>query len=572
MSGNHHIVVNCGATQVGVSVFSHNSGRLVLDRLVVEDLDYDYAGEDAWLGALSVALSGIVRGLKLSGPASVVVPGYQLLTKSIRVPHVEKAKQAQIIGFEAQNQIPYPLAEVVWDSQIISTDGVEAEVMLFALKQDVATRIAGVITAAGLTPSVLEASTILDYQAWRAANPGEVEEVLIINIGARTTNMTFVNAAGFSVHNVNVGGNFLTQSIADAMAQPFRTAENVKVAYFSGERQLDDGDPHALMLRQNAQAFMRRISQEVTRRIVTYKRQNQNSQPKKIILTGRGSLLPGLSEHLLETQRISVDYFDPYPAFSASASVDAAYLESCRVRLSEIVGEASRPLLREPVGVNLLPAALEGEIAFNRQRPLLVAAAVLFAIAPWFGYAHFLEASSSSKKQLANVDRRVSELNGYKAGIASATAESESVKARLDELRGAVDARDNWREFLTDLQSRVGGVKDVWVSEMRFKRTPGAAPAAATPSEEEKPAAAPAFVPDSAKVTVTFGMLIKEVAPGAAFNSDAFTARRRELVKALKASPFVAEIPARDEKSDLSKGNMPKLTLTLVIKQDKKPL
>ena len=171
MSSPRSIIINCGATHVGVAVFTNNPGNLVLERYVVEELDYDYAGEDAWLGALAVALGGIVRRLKISGPASVIVPGYQLLTKSIRVPQVEKAKQAQIIGFEAQNQIPYPLNEVVWDSQIISTDGVEAEVMLFALKQDAASRIAGVVAASGLTPSTLEASTILDYQAWRAANP-----------------------------------------------------------------------------------------------------------------------------------------------------------------------------------------------------------------------------------------------------------------------------------------------------------------------------------------------------------------------------------------------------------------
>lgn len=571
MSSNHHIVVNCGATQVGVSVFSHQGGRLVLERLVVEDLDYDYAGEDAWLGALSIALGGIVRGLKLSGPASIVVPGYQLLTKSIRVPQVEKAKQAQIIGFEAQNQIPYPLHEVVWDSQIISTDGVEAEVMLFALKQDVANRIAGVITSAGLTPSVLEASTILDYQAWRAANPGDAEEVLIINIGARTTNMTFVNASGFSVHNVNVGGNLLTQSIADAMAQPFRTAENVKVAYFSGQRQLDDSDQHAQMLKQNAQAFMRRMSQEVTRRIVTYKRQNQNSQPKKIVLTGRGSLLPGLSEHLCETQRISVDYFDPFTAFSPTASIDAGYLDSCRVRLSEIVGEASRPLLPEPVGVNLLPAALEGELAFNRRRPLLVAAAALFAIAPWFVYGHFMVTGASAKGEIAKVESRVRELSEFKKGITAANEESALVKARLAELHSAAEARDNWRSFLADLQTRVSGVKDTWVSEMRFKRVAGA-PAPAASTDAESGAAVPAAVPDKASVTITFRMLMQDVAPGGAFNSDAFNTRRRELIKALKASPFVADIPGRDEKQDLKKGNMPELTLTLVIKQDTKPL
>ena len=558
MSSTKSIIVNCGATQVGVSVFTNNAGRLVLERLVVEDLDYDYAGEDAWLGALSVALGGIVRGLKISGPASVVVPGYLLLTKSIKVPQVEKAKQAQIIGFEAQNQIPFPLHEVTWDSQIIATDGVEAEVMLFALKQDVAARIAGVVAAAGLTPSVLEASTLLDYQAWRAANPGDTDEVLIINIGARTTNMTFVNAAGFSVHNVNVGGNLLTQSISDALALPFSKAEAIKVAHFSGVRPLADNDPHAQALTQNAQAFMRRISQEVTKRIVIYKRQNQNSQPGRIILTGRGSLLPGLSEHLCETQRISVDYFDPFGAFSASAVVDPAYLDSCRVRISEAVGEAARATLPGAVGVNLLPANLENQMAFDRQKPLLLVAGALLAFAPWPVWHHFNSAAQSAGDQLRQTEARAVSLARNRSEIEAAKLEAESIASRVGGLYAAAEARDNWREFLADLQTRVAGVKDVWIEDMRFNR-------AAAPVAEGAVAA------DNCRVTLQFCMLIKEVAPEGAFNGAAVQAKRRELRKALEGSPFVERIPDEAEKSDLRKANLPRYTFTLVIK-DQKPL
>jgi type IV pilus assembly protein PilM len=382
--------------------------------------------------------------------------------------------------------------------------------------------------------------------------------VLIINIGARTTNMTFVNAAGFSVQNVNVGGNLLTQAISDALAQPFRTAESLKVAYFSGRTQLAD-DAHAAVLKKSAQEFMRRISQEVTKRIVIYKRQNQNSQPKKIVLTGRGSLLPGLSELLCETQRISVDYVDPFGVFSVAPSVDAGYLESCRVRLSEITGEAVRGTLPGSVGVNLIPPALESEIAFNRQKPLLIAAAALLALAPWPVWAHFRSASMESSRQIALVEGRSRELSGYKKSIEDSRREAAEVALRVNALHAAAASRDNWREFLADLQSRVSGVKDVWVDEMRFKRTPGASVEGVAAN-------------DACSVTVSLNMLLKGVAPSGTFDAADFQARRREILKTLKASPFVADIPAQAEKSDLNKANLPKLTLTLTVKQAHKAL
>ena len=574
MSSPKSIIVNCGATQVSVAVFGNTAGRLILERFVVEDLDYDFAGDDAWLGALTVALSGIVRGLKLSGPASIIIPGYQLLTKTIKVPQVEKDKQSQIIGFEAQKQIPYPLAEVVWDSQIISTDGIEAEVMLFALKLEVANRIAAAVTSTGLTPSVLEASTLLDSQAWRTVSAGDNDEVLVVNIGARTTNLTFINAAGFSVQNVNIGGNLLTQSIADSIAQPFRTAENLKVAYFSGKTHLSESDKHTADMKNQAQDFMRRVSQEITRRIVIYKRQNRNAQPKKIILTGRGAMLPGLSEYLCETQRISVDYFDPFPAFDIGPAVDAAYIESCRLRLSEIVGEAARGTLADAVGVNLLPAAMEEAIAFSRTKPLLVAATALLAIAPWPVYAHFSAAAKAAKVAEAGVSRRLGELRGYQADIAKIRGEAESLSSRHAELHAAVDARDNWRDFLAGLQKNLAAVPDTWIEEMKFVRTappaePAPDPNAPAPADRAAPTKR---APGTAKVTLTFRMLMKNVAPGGTFNAQSFNARRKEVLQAVTASPYVAKVVSGSEKPDFSQPNLPRLTLTLDVNQDKKPL
>lgn len=569
MSSTQSIVVNCGSTQVGVAVFSTHAGRLTLDRLVVEDLEYDYALEDAWLGALVAKLTLIVKALKVEGPASIVVPGYQLLTKTVRVPQVERAKQAQIIAFEAQNQIPYPLNEVVWDSQVIGTDGVEAEVMLFALKQDAAARLVGAVSQTGLIPNVLESATLLDYQSWRAANPGDTDDVLLINVGARTTNMTFVSPSGFTVHNINMGGNYLTQQISDALAQPFRVAEAVKVAYFSSQKHLDEADAHATELRKQAQSFVRKVSQEVTKRIVNYKRQNQGRAPAKIILTGRGSLLPGLSEHLCETQRIAVDYFEPTGAFARNEAVETSYVDACRFQMGELIGEGVRGILPNAVGVNLIPATVATEMAFDKRKPLFVVAAALFALAPWPVFMHFHGANVESAAVLAKLSARKSELSAYKKEIATVDEELVVTRARMERLHAATIATGNWRKFLSDLQTRVGGVKDVWVDELRFSRVPGKKP----PVQEGESAAGPEpMVNDVTRVKLTLRMLQKDVAPGGAHNNALFIARRHEILKALRSSPFVESIPPGEEKTNFTKANLPELTVTLVIKQNTQPL
>ena len=100
---------------------------------------------------------------------------------------------------------------------------------------------------------------------------------------------------------------------------------------------------------------------------------------------------------------------------------------------------------------------------------------------------------------------------------------------------------------------------DVWVEEIHFKRT-------------DKPAGAEGEAVETGKVTLGLRLLLKDVSPTGDFNGGAFNTRRAEILKALQASPFVARIPKSAEKSDLSKANLPRLTLTLLTKQDQKPL
>ena len=67
--------------------------------------------------------------------------------------------------------------------------------------------------------------------------------------------------------------------------------------------------------------------------------------------------------------------------------------------------------------MNLLPAAMESEIAFNRLKPLLVATAALLAIAPWPVYLHYASVGSAAKAQISGVESRAVALSGYKSEL-----------------------------------------------------------------------------------------------------------------------------------------------------------
>src|SRR6478736_8964380 len=80
---------------------------------------------------------------------AIAVPGQSGLARFVKLPPVEEKKISDIVKFEAKQQIPFNLDEVVWDYQKVSegtvTDGfaMDTEIGLFAMKRDMINRFIG---------------------------------------------------------------------------------------------------------------------------------------------------------------------------------------------------------------------------------------------------------------------------------------------------------------------------------------------------------------------------------------------------------------------------------------------
>ncbi|NBV39387.1 MAG: hypothetical protein EBS00_07510, partial [Verrucomicrobia bacterium] len=165
MSQKKSLIVNLAASHVSISAFRAEAGKLILEQFFTRDLAPGLLADDDWLNEAVTAVSYLVSANKIFGRVTIIAPSFLLLQKTLKVPQVEPERQAQIVAFEAQNNIPYPLNEVIWDSQVISSDGVEAEILLFALRTEVASKIAHSIAATGLRPLSIQAAPLLDAQA-----------------------------------------------------------------------------------------------------------------------------------------------------------------------------------------------------------------------------------------------------------------------------------------------------------------------------------------------------------------------------------------------------------------------
>ena len=489
MKSSPTLIVNCGVSHVSASVFtSGEDGILCLEEVRFAQLTHDFSIEDEWLGGVEAGLKELKKTYGLGGETHFILPGSLLLTKTIRVPHVEETKQDQIVTFELQQKMPYPLADLVWGYQVVEDDGVEQEVLAAAVRPAIAEAFCERMDAIGFRPVELSAASILDYNAMRHSHIDLKDgEMLVINVGAKSSNLLFVNPGGFLIRNIGLGGNSLTQHMADNLGVSFVKAEDIKINYFSGKTTFAADDPGVEIMQKNAAQFMTRLSQEVTRSVVTYKRLKKGKAPSRVFLTGRGALLPGLPEYLSETQSLSVDYFDPLRAIRVSESVTEEMLQEAVFMLSEVVGEAGRQFDEDAKGVlkgiDLLPRDKKIQMGFRPKRWLLLTAAACVASLPLtrlfdnFANIKRVEQETRLWEDLATSAKAETQARDTDEVELAYTQELNNALARdTQPFREMLAASHNWMELLADLQKRLEQVGHVWIDDLSVERTDKALP------------------------------------------------------------------------------------------------
>ena len=104
----------------------------------------------------------------------------------MKLPSVDEEKIERIITFEAQQNVPFPIEEVVWDYQLVGS-GVaeEIEVVLVAIKSDLLEDLNAAVEATGLQTRLVDVATMALYNAFRFNYSELTGCSLVIDIGAR---------------------------------------------------------------------------------------------------------------------------------------------------------------------------------------------------------------------------------------------------------------------------------------------------------------------------------------------------------------------------------------------------
>jgi type IV pilus assembly protein PilM len=460
------LAVDFGAGSLKLAEFEINeAGGLRLKNFFIKSLGLEGSQESSReatiLKALQEALSE--KNIK-SKNVNVCAPGFHVFSKFVKLPPVDATKVTQIIQYEAQQNVPFPLSEVVWDYQILgSATGGELEVLLVAVKSDVVEGLFRVAENAKLRLNLCDASPAALCNAFKF-NYGELEDcTMLLDIGAKTSNLLFFEKGKVFSRSINLGANAITQDFANEAKLKFDEAEKIKIAegFVSlGGAYEEPENPHQAAISKIARQFMTKLHIQVNQTIQFYRGQQGGAAPQRLFLSGGASIMPYTAQFFAEKLNVPVEYFNPFRNVQIDPAVNLEELARVAHSLGEVVGLGLRNLANCPVEMNLMPESTLRWQAFNQKKPYFMFTVfslvlVLFAV----GFL-FHKLAESKEKEVADLEPKVAVLQLKSDQFKRAYGKFTAAKKEADQIASWMGERYYWGDVLSQLRGALISSED----------------------------------------------------------------------------------------------------------------
>ena len=291
-------------------------GQVALPAGVVVD------GEIRDQGAVSEAISQLIKRTKITGKRVILgVANQRVVVRQVDLPYLEEKDFRSSLQFQVADHIPMPVDAAELDYQMLGdfmTDAGEhmMRVLLVAAATDMVESFVGTAAAAGLEPAGVDLTPFAVARAVSPAARGEAGTPgaeAIVDVGAGVTSI-FIHHGGEPrfVRILLIGGDDATNALSSELGVSFDEAEAVKLDLGRGV-----GSPEAQRVLQTRVAA---LVDEIRGSLDYYVSQEDSEPVSSLIMTGGGSLTPGLIASVEQTARAQVRRATPLSQMNFSKS------------------------------------------------------------------------------------------------------------------------------------------------------------------------------------------------------------------------------------------------------------
>lgn len=468
-SSNHIVTLSVGTQRVSGAVFAQSKkGSLILNKFASQSILADPSNENARMSQIVAAIAQVASALKADkNPVYYSLPGYSVFVRFIKLPPIDNGDIDQLIQFEAQQHIPFPLEEVIWSYHMLPDSGLEKEAVLIAIKADLLNEIDGAITAPGMKTAGVDCSPTALYNAFCNSYPDLTESVLLIDIGAKTSNLVFSENGRFFTRSVSMGGTSVTAAIAREYNISFAEAENLKVT--KGLIALSGGhtssmDENTARLATCIRNAMTRLVAEIPRTTNHYRSQYGGEAPKQIFLCGGGAALAYTREFIQERLNIPVQFLNPIHNVTMGKSVNTDVLSREAYLLGELVGLGLKATGQARIKIDLIPLSVAKAKESRKKLPFVIfgmtALVAASGIAAWASVDN-LEKALTARDQEIDIQ---SAADKAQTKIDKTVKTEKEIDEKLGQYRKLTDTRFAFINVLSDLVKRAPS-DSYWIVE-----------------------------------------------------------------------------------------------------------
>ncbi len=467
------LVIDIGSTAVHVGEFdSGQNDSLIL--LAFDNVEYSESlTEQNRADVISEAIQrALATGKYSSKSASICVSGQAAFMRFVKLPPVtdDEASVRQIVAFEAKQNVPFPIEEVVWDYQLIARDEDEdeLEVMFAVIKNEIVESVIEAVKRAGLKPQTVDFSPAALYNAARANYVGEQECAMLLDIGGKCTTLLFLEGSRYFARSIPIAGAAISQQIAKEFGITVEEAEILKRRYgfvaLGGAYEEPESEV-AATISKIIRNVMTRLHGEINRTINIYRSQQKGSKPTKLLLAGGSSTMAFTDHFFSEKLRMEVGYFNAFQIVSKSNRVDLDELAQLAHLFPEIVGVALRHLYPCPVEISLTTRDIVGEGKIKQRVPFIWASCIVWllilAVCWLVSYSTMRNLDDCIKIEKKNNLHLITQ----KEQIDSQRREAKQFVEKYAELKTVLDSRYRWNGLFNNLQ--LAKPIDLWIVTLK---------------------------------------------------------------------------------------------------------
>ena len=468
-SSDRILALNVGASKIVLAEFVVRSGRPPeLINYGMSDMGIDPENDTGVGPHLVPAIREIMkaRGIR-PAPLMLSLSGQMVFPRFVRLPAVAEDKLLQMVQYEVEQNVPFPMDEIVWNHQFIGdASSGEQCAMIVAAKIDSVREITDRVVEMGLEPEIVDVAPMALYNCLRYNYADLSGCTVVLDIGARSTNLIFLEDEKIYNRCIPVAGNAITQEMAKSFQIPFAEAEALKreQAFVSLGGVYATEDETAERISKVVRNVVTRLHAEISRSVNFYRSQQGGSAPVRMFLTGGSSVMPHLDTFFREKLQVEVAYLNPFMNVGLSNRISREKVGIDAFVLAETVGLALRRSLACPVEINLMPPEIVKRKSFKKRVPFfaLAAAGILLSLGIWAMYAK--QIAQLYLAQSAQVASALETRKADQGRLAKAEKAKDAVQRKAEVVRDVLAERTAWLKRVDAVRKSL--FDGVWLTEL----------------------------------------------------------------------------------------------------------